>query len=146
MCAWTLAATPQGRWHSEFTSATREALVARRLLYDALGAADVSQSVADTPSMLGMIVFQSWHFVHDRASHSHTWAMMQACQAAHRRRSGMKFLEHIALATYSFSEHERAMNLPEHGSTMLSRAIGRIWLEKRGPQHRCCVQADVVGV
>ena len=53
-----LLATPQGRWHSEFTSATREALVARRVLSDALGVADASQSVGDTPAMLGMIVFR----------------------------------------------------------------------------------------
>ena len=50
-------ATPQGRWHSEFTLPTREALVARRLLSDALGVADASHSVGDTHAMLGMIVF-----------------------------------------------------------------------------------------
>ena len=55
--------------------------------------------------------------------------MMQASQAAHRRRSGMKFLEHIAVATYSFPEHARATRLPEHCSTMPSHVLGRILLE-----------------
>ena len=66
-------ATPQGRWHSEFTLATREALVARRLLSDALGVADASQSVVDTPAMLGMTVLSRVGILfHDRAfSHLH---------------------------------------------------------------------------
>ena len=68
-----LLGTPHGRWQSEFTSPTRAALAARRLLSDALGVEDALHSVCHSPALLGMIVFQSWHVVSDTASRRHAW-------------------------------------------------------------------------
>ena len=50
----------------------------------------------------------------------------------------MRFLEHLALATYAFSEHERAMRVPEHWATMPSHVLGRILLGSAA----CCTDVS----
>ena len=78
--------TADGRWRAEFASGTRAAMEARRLLCHAVGVIDLSEPVCVSVAALGISVLQSWHFVHDAASHEHTWAMLEVVKAAHSRR------------------------------------------------------------
>ena len=93
---------PVGRWHAEFTVATPAAREALRWLRHAIGVDGLSQLLFSNAVALGMVVLQSWRFVHDIASHERTWCMLEAVKAAHRRCNGIHFLEHVVLATHVF--------------------------------------------
>ena len=87
-------------------------------------------------------VLQSWHCVHDTASHEHTWAMMEAVNAACcLRRSGVKLVDHIVLASHRFSAHARGMTLPDTWSVTPATVLGRILLEDMaGNTSGACMQ------
>ena len=90
----------------------------------------MSQLLSSNAVDLGMVVLQSWRFVHDIASHEQTWCMMEAVKAAHSRRNGIHFLEHMVLATHEFSELSKDIVLPGTWSFMYYPAIGRILLQE----------------
>ena len=79
--------------------------------------------------MVGVAFLQGWSFVHDVASHEHTWIMMQASKAAHRRRGDIKFLEHRALASAPFIAHEHGRPLPQNWNVMPLHVLGRHLLD-----------------
>ena len=60
---------PVGRWHAEFTADTSAGREASRLLCHAIGGDGLSQLLSANAVALGMVVLQSWRFVHDIASH-----------------------------------------------------------------------------
>ena len=121
---------PVGRWHAEFTADTSAGREASRLLCHAIGVGGLSQLLSSNAVALGMVVLQSWRFVHDIASHEQTWCMMEAVKAAHRRCNGMHVLEHVALATHEFSELSNDIVLPDTWSFMYCHALGRILLQE----------------
>ena len=73
---------------------------------------DVTEGAVESAVTLGIAVLQSWLFVHDAASHEHTWATMQACKVAHRRRADGMVLEHVVLASRPFDASDHAIALP----------------------------------
>ena len=72
-----LVATPEGRWHAEFTSmgSGREGT---RVLCDASDVRDIVVLVMDTPAACGLAAMRAWRFVHGQAGCEKTYAMTQA--------------------------------------------------------------------
>ena len=93
-----MVGSSEGRWRTEFGGHSRVALRGSARLAQASG---VSQGHLQAPSplmVLGVVVFQGWHFVLDRASHVDTYLLMDVAKAAFPRRREVKFLEHMALS------------------------------------------------
>ena len=88
---------PTGRWHAELSGVSPAARECRRLLTIANGVTTVSGVAVDAPATFGLAVLLGWRFVHGTNVHQHTWAMMQSIIACHRRRHGVRFLEHVAV-------------------------------------------------
>ena len=116
----------------------------RRLLSHAVALPDCSQHVCVSAATLGMAVcfsLQSWHCAHGTASHEHTWAMMEAVNAACCLRSGVKLVDHIVLASHRFNAHARGMTLPDTWSVTPATVLGRILLEDMaGNTSGACMQ------
>ena len=53
---------------------------------------------------LAIVVIESWRFVLEYASHDQTFALMEASQATHRQRSGMRFIEHNIIVAATFGD------------------------------------------
>ena len=84
-----------GRWHLQTTKAAMEC----KNLLSLLRACDVvERGQPATDYVAGLVVMRSWHFVTQRASHEHTYALIQAELAASSRRSGQRFIEHEVIA------------------------------------------------
>jgi hypothetical protein len=66
------------------------------LLLRACDGEERGQAAADF--VVGLVVMRSWRFVTQRASHEHTYALMQAELATSSRRSGQRFIEHVVIA------------------------------------------------
>ena len=90
----------------------------------------LSQLLSSNAVDLGMVVLQSWRFVHDIASHEQTWCMMEAVKAAHSGCNGIHFLEHVVLATHEFSELYNEIALPDTWLFTYCHALGRILLQE----------------
>ena len=123
-----LVATPEGRWHAEFTSrgTGREAT---RLLRAANGVRDFGELVMNTPAACGLAVMLGWRFVHSQAGCEQTYAMMQAAEGLHRRRDGAKYLEHPVLACTALPVGAERLALPQEWAFMPPNALGRTLLE-----------------
>jgi len=121
---------PAERWHAQFTAETSAGREASRLLCHAIGLDDLSQLLSSYVVALGMVVLLRWRFVHDIASHEHTWCMMEAVKVAHRRCNCTHFLEHVVLVTHEFSELSNDNVLPDAWSFMYCHALGRILLQE----------------
>ena len=58
-----------GRWHGDFTADTSAGREASRFLCHAIGVEGLSHLLSSNAVALGMVVLQSWRFVHDIASY-----------------------------------------------------------------------------
>ena len=125
-----LVGTPEGRWHEEFTFRRSSGGEVARMLSAANGVCDQAQVVVDAPVTFGLAVMLSWRFVHGTAGNEETYVMMQAAQGAHRRRSGAKFLEHLALASMALPSDVHCPTLPQVWSFMSANALGRRLLQE----------------
>jgi hypothetical protein len=123
-----LVGTPQGRWHDEVTPRAPAARQAMRMLCHAHGVTDLAQVGMDTAGILGLAVLVGWRFVHEAVGHEETYAFTLAAQGAHRRRQGVKFLEHPVLQTWPLSPEAQGSPLPDLWASMPAHALGQALL------------------
>ena len=123
-----LVATPEGRWHAEFTSrgVGREAT---RLLCAANGVQDFGEFAMNTLAACGLAVMLGWRFVLSQAGCEQTYAMMQAAEGLYRRRDGAKYLEHPVLACMALPVGAERLALPQEWAFMPPNALGRTLLQ-----------------
>ena len=68
--------TQGGRWHAELMSGNSAAPQGRQLLCQSLGVTELADDAVNAFATLGIAVLASWRFVHECASHEHSWALM----------------------------------------------------------------------
>jgi len=98
-----LIGQPKGRWWPELQG---DSPACKTALAMVSAAADLQwPAVLAEPGgcdfVAGVAIIQGWHCVLSAASHADTYALMQASEAFHRKRSGHRYLEHaiVAVAT-----------------------------------------------
>ena len=94
-----LLAEPGGRWSPELAGGNAQCGALRQMGEQTRGHSD---TVAARPAVVGLAIVKGWHAVHRQATHDHTYALVQASEAFHRRRTGARYLEHEVVAAAQF--------------------------------------------
>ena len=93
-----------GRWEAEVTGRHKASCELQRQLRQVAEASCVPLASAASFTndgddvVVGMVLFDGWRIVVDRASSAPAYALMQASLAKHCRRSGQVFVEHKVVA------------------------------------------------
>ena len=96
---------PGGRWCPEVSGKSAQSQAVRGMLASASGG-ELGERVDDSVSrVVGVAVVRGWRCVLGAASHADTHALMLASENEHKRRSGLRFIEHevVVSATFCFT-------------------------------------------
>ena len=115
-----LLGLPRGRWTAELDGHSRACQSARAAVVSSSGQSHLRSPPRSPGVVSGVVAFRGWRYVTGAASHCQTFALVEACEAFHRRRSGHRFMEHEILLS--------AALLPDSASTI---DVDSAWL--RGP-------------
>ena len=103
-----LVGQPKGRWWPELRGKGKACRAALRAVSAAADGGGAWSAPAHEPEesdlLVGLAVIEGWRCVRGSASHADTYALMQASEAFHRRRSGQRFLEHRVVSAASLGQ------------------------------------------
>ena len=114
-----------GRWWPELHGQAKACRDALAQVTRASGDGD-GQERPTASAIVGVAVVRAWHCVRSAASHHDTYALMQASQAHHPRRSGERYLEHEILASARVEVSDRSvLVVPAEWARLLAGTLGQ---------------------
>ena len=119
-----LVAVGGGRWSAELRGLSDASRQLHHLVQTCLAGQPQPASLGVSGLIVGLAVLQGWHFVYERASHEHTYALMVAEQAHSRGYSRQRYLEHAILASARLTCGS-AVHVPSKSSLVNPWSAGR---------------------
>ena len=88
---------PEGRWWPELNDDAKACKAAYKHVSVAAGNGFANWPLG-TDRLVGLAIVRGWHCILSSASHADTYALIQASEAHHKKRSGQRYLEHEVVA------------------------------------------------
>ena len=126
-----LVGQPRGRWCPELDGSAKACKVARAVVSKAVGDGDdVGALRPNADVLVGIAVLRSWHCIRGAASHNDVYALVQASEAFHRKRTGQRFLEHEVVASAIFRSSDGTFDVFPDWAARPAGVTGRKLLQR----------------